>query len=311
MLVADDPLDILLKQIIGGWFILTDGQGVISKWGEPAEILFGRDAAEALGHPFFEHLLVGPLSDDAEQWHSFLAAGDPPRARALVEVTARHAEPDTLFPLEAVFVPVKLDEGFDFSLFLEDLAFELPMNMMLARMRQQHPVVVRAMRAAIDAEPQAWEGWRTAGTMVAFRPLAPTPWVEEELLRREHERARRDAEREEAMTIQDPGVQGEINDLDDAAAVIARLLSAVERIDELERLGGGASPIRPPSCSASTWWPGSSASSRTRGWSPPPNAEVKLTAALAEAAAARAEVNARMAELQPREERPPRPHARR
>ena len=179
--VSDDPLDVLLKQIIGGWFILTDGQGVISKWGEPAEILFGRDAGEALGHPFFEHLLAGPLSDDAEQWRRFLAAGDPPRARALVEVAARHAPTDTLFPLEAVFVPVKLDEGFDFSLFLEDLSFELPMNLMLARMRRQHPVVVRAMRAALDEEPQAWDGWRTAGTMVAFRPLAPTPWVEQEL----------------------------------------------------------------------------------------------------------------------------------
>ena len=46
--------------------------------------------------------------------------------------------------MEAVFVPVKLDEGFDFSLFLEDLGFELPMNLMLQRMRAQHPVVVRA-----------------------------------------------------------------------------------------------------------------------------------------------------------------------
>ncbi|MBA3821884.1 MAG: hypothetical protein H0X17_23575, partial [Deltaproteobacteria bacterium] len=237
MFVSDDPLDVLLKQIIGGWFILTDGQGAISKWGEPAEILFGKDASEALGHPFFEHLLAGPLTDDAEQWRRFLAAGDPPRARALVEVGARHTPTDTVFPLEAVFVPVKLDEGFDFSLFLEDLSFDLPMNLMLARMRQQHPVVVRAMRAAIDEEPQDWGGWRTAGTMIAFRPLALTPWVEQELIRREQERARQDAEREEAMTVLDPGPQGEVGDLDDAAAVIARLLSAVERIDELERKG--------------------------------------------------------------------------
>ena len=173
--VSTDPLDSLLKQIIGGWFILTDGQGAVSKWAEPAEILFGKEAPEALGHSFFEGLLAGPLGDDAEQWRRFLTAGDPPHARALVEVTGRHAPTDTAFPLEAVFVPVKLDEGFDFSLFLEDLAFELPMNLMLLRMRQQHPVVVRALRAALAEEPQAWDGWRTAGTMVAFRPLAPDP----------------------------------------------------------------------------------------------------------------------------------------
>src|SRR5215203_1527875 len=237
--ISNDPLDALLKQIIGGWFILTDGQGAVSKWAEPAEILFGKEAPEALGHSFFENLLFGPLSDDAEQWRRFLAAGDPPHARALVEVNARHAPTGTRFPLEAVFVPVKLDEGFDFSLFLEDLSFELPMNLMLLRMRQQHPVVVRALRAALDADPQNWDGWRTAGTMVCFRPLAPTPWVEQELVRRAEERARQDAEREEALTNTDPGVHGgSIDDLDDAAAVVARLLSALERIDELERVAG-------------------------------------------------------------------------
>ena len=89
--VSNDPLDGLLKQIIGGWFILTDGQGAVSKWSEPAELLFGKEAPEALGHSFFEGLLAGPLTDDAEQWRRFLTAGDPPRARALVDVTARHA----------------------------------------------------------------------------------------------------------------------------------------------------------------------------------------------------------------------------
>src|SRR5215217_3739407 len=237
--VSDDPLDALLKQIIGGWFILTDGQGAVSKWAEPAEMLFGKEAPDALGHSFFEGLLAGPLSPEAEQWRRFLAAGDPPHARALVEVNARHAPTGQIFPVEAVFVPVKLDEGFDFSLFLEDLSFELPMNLMLLRMRQQHPVVVRALRAALDSQPQPWDGWRTAGTMVAFRPLAPTPWVETELARREEERARQDAEREEAITNPDPGVHGgSIDDLDDAAAVVARLLSAMERIDELERIAG-------------------------------------------------------------------------
>src|SRR5829696_10461648 len=135
--VSNDPLDGLLKQIIGGWFILTDGQGAVSKWSEPAEILFGKEAPDALGHSFFDGLLTGGLSEAAEQWRRFLAAGDPPRARALVEVTARHAPTGTLFPLEAVFFPINLDEGFDFSLFLEDLSFELPMNLMLLRMRQQ------------------------------------------------------------------------------------------------------------------------------------------------------------------------------
>ena len=134
-----------------------------------------------------------------------------------------------------VFIPVKLDEGFDFSLFLEDLSFELPRNLMLMRMRQQHPVVVRALRQALETEPQPWDGWRTAGTLVAFRPTQPTPWVEEELAAREAARAAADIEGEERLDP-DPGIQGDsIADLDDAAAVVARLLSALERIEDLEK----------------------------------------------------------------------------
>ena len=39
-----DPLDAILRQIVGGYFVLTDGQGSVSKWSEPAELLFGRPA---------------------------------------------------------------------------------------------------------------------------------------------------------------------------------------------------------------------------------------------------------------------------
>ena len=234
-----DPLDDILRQIIGGYFVLTDGQGSVSKWSEPAELLFGRPAAEVLGQSFFQTLIKPPVPAAAESWRRFLEAGEAPTEAGRVEVTGAGVDGGD-FPMEAVFVPVKLDEGFDFSLFLEDLGFELPMNLMLQRMRAQHPVVVRAMRQALEPEPQPWEGWRTAGTLVVFRPLKATPWVEAELARREAARAEADAEVEERLTNLDPGIQGNsVADLDDAAAVVARLLSAMERIDELERVALG------------------------------------------------------------------------
>src|SRR5688572_3916896 len=231
-----DPLDALLGQIVGGYFVLTDGQGSVSKWSEPAELLFGRPAQEILGQSFFGTLLDPALGPDAQAWKAFLENGDPPSAPGRVPVEGMHSAGHR-FPIEAVFVPVKLDEGFDFSLFLEDLGFELPLNLMLLRMRQQHPVVVRALRQAIEAVPQPWEGWRTAGTLVVFRPTEPTPWVAEELAAREAARAEQDADVEERLTNHDPGVHGSsVRDLDDAAAVVARLLSAMERIDDLERM---------------------------------------------------------------------------
>src|SRR3954466_1120044 len=236
--VIAEPLDELLRQIVNGYFVLTDGHGAGSKCSEPAELLFGRSSEEILGLGFFETLIGGGLPPAGQAWRAFLDAGEPPRAPGKVALSGRQADGGE-FPLEAVFVPVKLDEGFDFSLFLEDLSFDLPLNLMLARMRQQHPVVVRALRAGIEPEAQPWDGWRTAGTLVVFRPLQPTPWVESELARRDAERAAADAEAEERLTNTDPGIQGSVNDLDDAAAVVARLLSALERIDDLERVAGG------------------------------------------------------------------------
>jgi len=66
-----DPLDALLGQIVGGYFVLTDGQGSVSKWSEPAELLFGRPAQEILGQSFFGTLVDEPLPPAAESWRSF------------------------------------------------------------------------------------------------------------------------------------------------------------------------------------------------------------------------------------------------
>ena len=152
-----DALDALLRQIVNGYFVLTDGQGAVSKWSEPAELLFEQPSEDILGQGFFESLIGDTLPPEGHAWRGFLATGEPPQAPGTVQLTGRRSDGD-VFPLEAVFVPVKLDEGFDFSLFLEDLSFELPMNLMLLRMRQQHPVVVRALQAGARARGAAVGG---------------------------------------------------------------------------------------------------------------------------------------------------------
>jgi chromosome segregation ATPase len=58
--------------------------------------------------------------------------------------------------------------------------------------------------------------------------------------RRARGRARRGGHRGRGAPRPDPGIQGDsIGDLDDAAAVVARLRSALERIEELERSTAG------------------------------------------------------------------------
>ena len=75
-----EPLDAILRQIIGGYFVLTDGQGSVSKWSEPAELLFGRPAAEVLGQSFFQTLIQAPVPAAAESWRGFLETGEAPDA---------------------------------------------------------------------------------------------------------------------------------------------------------------------------------------------------------------------------------------
>src|SRR3954447_24133856 len=83
---AAEPLDAILRQIIGGYFVLTDGQGSVSKWSEPAELLFGRPAAEVLGQSFFDTLLQPPISPAAQAWRAFLESAEPPSVPGRVEV---------------------------------------------------------------------------------------------------------------------------------------------------------------------------------------------------------------------------------
>src|SRR5918911_516660 len=103
-----DPLDALLRQIVGGYFVLTDGQGAVSKWSEPAELLFAQPYEDILGQGFFETLIEGPLPPAGQAWRAFLDSGDPPQGTGVVSLTGRTSDGET-FPLEAVFVPVKLD----------------------------------------------------------------------------------------------------------------------------------------------------------------------------------------------------------
>src|ERR671917_74026 len=88
----EDPLDALLKQIVGGYFVLTDGQGSVSKWSEPAELLFERPAQEILGQSFFDTLVQAPLPEHAEAWRRFLESGEAPSAPGRVEVQGVRAE---------------------------------------------------------------------------------------------------------------------------------------------------------------------------------------------------------------------------
>src|SRR4051795_5511367 len=97
-----DTLDPLLRQVINGFFVLTDGQGSVSKWSEPAELLFDQPSEAILGQSFFETLIGGTLPPAGQAWRGFLDFGEPPRVPGTVDLIGRRAD-GADFPLEAVF----------------------------------------------------------------------------------------------------------------------------------------------------------------------------------------------------------------
>src|SRR4051794_5050449 len=83
-----DPLDDILRQIVGGYFVLTAGRAPVPRWPAPAELLFGRPAPDVLGQSFFDTLTDGQLTPQAHAWRTFLESAEPPAAPGRVAVTA-------------------------------------------------------------------------------------------------------------------------------------------------------------------------------------------------------------------------------
>ena len=87
-----DPLDPLLRQIVNGYFVLTDGQGSVSKWSEPAELLSMQPSEDILGKGFFETLIGGTIPPAGQAWREFLDLGEPPRVPGTVQLVGRRGD---------------------------------------------------------------------------------------------------------------------------------------------------------------------------------------------------------------------------
>src|SRR3954452_13113174 len=74
-----DALDAILRQIVNGYFVLTDGQGSVSKWSEPAELLFDQPSEDILTQNFFATLIGGQLTPAGPAGREILDLGQAPR----------------------------------------------------------------------------------------------------------------------------------------------------------------------------------------------------------------------------------------
>ena len=215
----DDPLDALLTQIINGFFVLTDGQGAVSSGLSP-RAAFGLLTSEALGKPLFARWSITHRRRRRVAALPWRTANR--RARAPWQESARSTRRQAHLP-DGDGLVRSSSRGFDFSLFLEDLSFRAPRNL-IWRECARAPGRGAALRAALETEPQQWDGWRTAGTMVAFRPLAGDPWWP---TARRPQAARERRHRGRSAWIPIPGIQATRSPTSMTPRRRPRLLSAL------------------------------------------------------------------------------------
>lgn len=174
----------VVTELLRSNLLVTDPTGAITRWDAGAEIVFGWRAEEVAGRPVLETLIpaAGLTGEAVEGWRRFFEgrARDQPPPR--IEVTARHFEGHE-FPAELWFVPVPLSHSLEFNFFIKDVTSDLSPAGKLLRLEGQHRPVVDAIAATVS-EGTGY-GDLLAGMIVAFRPLADAPWVEEALRARE------------------------------------------------------------------------------------------------------------------------------
>ncbi len=156
----------LLAPVLRADFFLTDGRGLVTRWGARPARAFARDAKDVIGRPAFEAVVTG-----AGEWKRHLA-GEAERPDSRVSATAAGEG----FELELLVLPVLLNTSIDVSRLLEALGSDLTPEQRLARLERDHAEALRSLR-----NPPS-DG-RLAGLVIAYtapdRPAAPSPVVGE------------------------------------------------------------------------------------------------------------------------------------
>jgi len=173
---AGTSFEELLAPLLRADFFLTDGRGLVTRWGPRPARAFAREAEDVIGRPAFDAVVGG-----VPQWKQHLA-GEGPRPESRLSGTAIGEG----FDVELLVFPVLLSESLEMSRLLEALAVGLTSQERLERIERDHP---KALGSLVHPPSDG----RLAGLVVAYtaperdEPAAPpTPAVgqaEEDLSR--------------------------------------------------------------------------------------------------------------------------------
>jgi len=154
-----EAVEELLRQLVDSRFVLTDREGTVTRWSEPAEELFGWQGAHMIGRSLHETLDLG---------------GELPPHGGRVQTVAQRKDGNEL-ALLLTLVPVGMRQSLEFNGFLEALEIAAPRGNALEQLQQSHRTVVDWVYAAIRGEARLEDDELAAGTIFAFRTLVEPP----------------------------------------------------------------------------------------------------------------------------------------
>ena len=161
---SSEAVEELLSQLVDARFVLTDREGTVTRWGRPAEDLFGWPGAAMLGRSLVRTLdLPDALPADGGR----------------LTTVARRKDGHEL-EVALALVPVGMSLSLEFNGFLEALEIAAPRGDALSRLGRSHRAVVDWIEAALEGRARLEEDGLGAGTIIAFRaldepPAAPSP----------------------------------------------------------------------------------------------------------------------------------------
>ena len=117
--------------------VQMDSEGVIIRWNNQAEKIFGWPQAEAIGQKL-HHMIILPQHHEAviRDMHHFLEPGEESFLNKRVEILARHRDRRE-FPIELSITPLKIAGMNEFSAFIRDITDQVAQDRELQSANEQ------------------------------------------------------------------------------------------------------------------------------------------------------------------------------
>ncbi|MEA2474398.1 MAG: hypothetical protein QOE06_2313 [Thermoleophilaceae bacterium] len=164
----------IITRFLSGEYLSIDVEGRVIAWTRAAEQRFGWASAEMTGEELTEALIVPEAQDEARAVIAPVFRGEEHDGSAGIQLELEtHRRDGSRLTTPVAFVPIRMGDGYDLNLALQDIITHRGNPVELHRMKKRHAHVLRLIVTALDGgelpDPLGDDGWRPGGTRIEER----------------------------------------------------------------------------------------------------------------------------------------------